>query len=150
MVTAQTSLATIDAGRFVVSSVLFHALVTHARSTEPEECCGIGIGPVGSVAEFHPLANVHEQPVTRYEIASSDQLHLHLRAEDNEWETTLVFHSHPATEPYPSATDLSLAGWPDAIYAIMGLAGDEPELRAFRLRDGQVEELAVVVEPAAD
>jgi proteasome lid subunit RPN8/RPN11 len=128
---------------FHVSPELLERMVAHGRAWAPKECCAVGIGPVGEVAEFHELDNVHETPVTRYEIASADQLRLHLRCEDEGWDTTLVFHTHPATEPYPSATDLQLAGWPDATYAIMGLAGEEPLLRAYRIVDGVVTELAV-------
>ncbi|MCW2924071.1 MAG: Mov34/MPN/PAD family protein [Thermoleophilia bacterium] len=137
------TLARVEEGAFVVSGDLFGRMVEHARAAAPNECCGLGLGAPGAVAEFHPLDNVHETPVTRYEIAAADQLRLHLRAEDEGWDTTLVFHSHPATEPYPSATDLALAGWPDAVYAILGLAGPEPLLRAYRIRDGEVAELDV-------
>ena len=138
-------LATVDADGLRVSRGLFDRMVAHGRTWAPRECCGIGIGPFGTVAEFHELDNVHETPVTRYEIASRDQLRLHLRAEGEGWETTLVFHTHPATEPYPSATDLALAGWPDAVYAIMGLSGEAPLLRAYRIVDGIVDELDVAV-----
>jgi proteasome lid subunit RPN8/RPN11 len=128
----------------VVPPELWSAMVAHARAAAPEECCAIGIGPAGTVAEFHALANVHEQPVTRYEIDARDQLRLHLRAEVERWETTLVFHSHPATEPVPSITDTTLAGWPDAVYAILSLADPEaPLLRAWSIVDGASRELAV-------
>ncbi|MCW2959830.1 MAG: Mov34/MPN/PAD family protein [Thermoleophilia bacterium] len=132
------------ATRFDVSPELWEQLVTLARAEKPKECCGVGIGPVGEVARFHALENVHEEPITRYEISSKDQLRVHLEAEDNGWDVTLVFHSHPATEPYPSATDLALAGWPDAVYAIIGMADpDQPLLRAYRIVDAVITELDV-------
>lgn len=135
---------------FIVTPELLERFVAHAAAAAPNECCGVGLGPTDEVLEFHELDNVHETPVTRYEIAPADQLRLFLQAEDQGWDTTLVFHSHPATEPYPSATDLALAGWPDATYAILGLAGAEPLLRAYRIRDGVVTELTVSVDaPAA-
>jgi proteasome lid subunit RPN8/RPN11 len=138
------ALATATAEAFVVTPELWEELVAFGRAEKPKECCGIGIGPTGEVTEFHQLENVHEEPVTRYEISARDQLRLHLHAEDQGWDTTLVFHTHPATEPYPSATDLALAGWPDAVYAIMGLADpDAPILRAYRIVGGEVTELAV-------
>jgi [CysO sulfur-carrier protein]-S-L-cysteine hydrolase len=112
-------------------------------ASAPYECCGIGIGPAGEVHEFHPLANVHEQPRTRYEIAAADQLRIYKRADDLDWQITLVFHSHPATEPFPSTTDLDLAGWPDAVYAILGCATTPPTLRAYRIVERVVTELAV-------
>lgn len=139
------TLARADHDRFELSRSLLTAMVVHARADHPRECCGLGLGPLDEIAEFHPLDNVHETPITRYEIAAADQLRLHLRAEERGWDTTLVFHSHPATEPYPSATDLALGGWPGAVYAIIGLADDEPLLRAYRIRDRAIVELEVIV-----
>jgi len=131
---------------FTLSQELYDRLVEFGRSHAPEECVGIGLGAApGEVAEFHPVPNVHEHPVTRYHVSAADQLRLHLHAEDRGWLTTLVFHTHPATEPYPSPTDLALAAWPDAIYAIMGLGTDQPVLRAFRIVGGDVTELPVHV-----
>jgi proteasome lid subunit RPN8/RPN11 len=52
-----------------------------------------------------------------------------------------IFHSHVATGAYPSRTDVELAAYPDATYLILSLADqDAPVLRAYRIRDGQVDE----------
>jgi proteasome lid subunit RPN8/RPN11 len=128
----------------VLTPKLWERLQAFGLTEKPQECCGIGLGPVGEVREFHPVENVHEQPVTRYEISSKDQLRLYRRAEEMGWEITLVFHTHPATEPEPSVTDRALAGWPAAVYAILGLAEPSaPKLRAWRILDDAVTELAV-------
>lgn len=124
---------------------LVNQLMAFARANVPNECCGVGLGPAGSITEFHPIENVHETPRTRYEISAADQLRLFQRADARDWETTFVFHTHPETEPYPSATDVQLAGWPDAIYAIMGMGTAEPVLRAYRIRHGQIDECTVTV-----
>jgi len=129
--------------RLVLPTELTGRLTAFGRALSPAECCGIGIGPAGEIAEFHAVPNVHEQPVTRYEVPAADQLRIYLRAEARGWGITFVFHTHPATEPYPSATDVALAAWPDAVYAIMGLAGDAPTLRAYRIVDEVVVELPV-------
>lgn len=134
-------------GRIEIGSALWDQLVAFGEAHSPEECCGVGIGPAGRVCEFLPVINVHEAPVTRYEISAADQLHIFQRADDRDWDVTLVFHTHPATEPYPSVTDISLAGWPDAVYAILGLGGETPLLRAYEIRDGNVTELAVQAGP---
>lgn len=112
---------------------------------KPRECCGVGIGPAGEVREFIPVENIASEPITRYEISSADQLRIHKAASAEGWDVTLVFHTHPATEPVPSITDRTLAAWPDAVYAILGL-GAQPDLRAWRIRggvDGDVTELGV-------
>ncbi|MBC7643580.1 MAG: M67 family metallopeptidase, partial [Thermoleophilia bacterium] len=127
--------------RLVLPTDLYDRLVAFGQTVAPEECCGIGIGPTGEIAEFHPLVNVHHEPVTRYEASAADQLRLYLRADERGWDTTFVFHTHPATEPYPSVTDVALAAWPDAVYAILGLANEQPLLRAYRIIDEVITEL---------
>jgi proteasome lid subunit RPN8/RPN11 len=129
---------------FAVTAPLWHAMLAHARAAAPEECCAVGIGEPGHVRELHLVPNVHPTPVTRYEIASADQLAVFQRGMEHGWDTTLVFHSHPATEPVPSATDRQLAAWPDAVYAILSLANPvAPLLRAWRISDGAAVELPV-------
>ena len=46
----------------------------------------------------------------------------------------VVYHSHPrSSDPAPSETDVRLAYYPAAVYFIVGLGGEEPCLRAFRI-----------------
>jgi proteasome lid subunit RPN8/RPN11 len=44
------------------------------------------------------------------------------------------YHSHPDSAPLPSPTDLAEATYPDHLYLIVGLAGDEPDVRLYRLQ----------------
>ena len=135
-----------EAPGLVLVPRLWERLQAFGLTEQPRECCGVGIGPVGEVREFHPLENVAAEPITRYEISPADQLRIHKRAAANDWDVTLVFHTHPATDPVPSPTDRTLAAWPDAVYAILGLGGERPDLRAWRIRgglDGEVAQLLV-------
>ena len=63
------------------------------------------------------------------------------------WDLVGIFHSHTFTEAYPSRTDVELAAYPDATYLILSLADqDAPVLRGFRIRDGQVDEVPLLLE----
>jgi proteasome lid subunit RPN8/RPN11 len=66
--------------------------------------------------------------------------------EDSGLDLGAIYHSHTRTEPYPSQTDINLAFYPDAVYVIVGLAGDQPDVRAFQIRDGQVQEAELEIE----
>lgn len=57
-----------------------------------------------------------------------------------------IYHSHPATEAYPSPTDQALAFWPEVLYLICSLTIPEsPVIRAFQLKNEQVREVSIVV-----
>ena len=57
-----------------------------------------------------------------------------------------IYHSHTRSEPYPSQTDVNLAFHPDALYVIVGLASREPDVRAYRIVDGRIEDAELEVE----
>lgn len=123
----------------------FDTLVAHARSDHPYEVCGLlGFRPDGSVVHF-PISNA-ERSMTYYVMDGRELLKAMREIEDEEWEFA-IYHSHTHTEAYPSRTDIELAAYPDAYYLIVTLQDrDEPAIRGFRIRDGEVTEVPVVVE----
>jgi proteasome lid subunit RPN8/RPN11 len=56
-----------------------------------------------------------------------------------------IYHSHTRSAPYPSQTDINLAFYPDTLYIIIGLAGHDPEVRAYTIRDGKVADAVLTV-----
>jgi proteasome lid subunit RPN8/RPN11 len=126
------------------------AIVAHARRDHPDEACGIVAGPVGSgraerVVEMTNAA----RSMTQYEFEPAEQLRVYREMDDRDEEAVVVYHSHTATEAYPSRTDVRYASQPDAHYVLVstrehgaqtGLAGDEVEFRSFRIVDGEVTE----------
>ena len=129
---------------------LVEAMVAHARRDHPDEACGVLAGPVGSdrAERFIPMVNAARSP-TFYEFDSMDLLKLYRELEANNEVPVVIYHSHTATEAYPSRTDISYAGAPDAHYVLVSTRDpNEHELRSFRIIDGKVtEEPVVVVEP---
>lgn len=119
------------------------ALVAHARSDAPYEVCGmLGIAPDGTIHHYR-ITN-DERSMTYYSMNPKQMLHAMRDIEDNEWEL-VIYHSHTHTRAWPSATDVRLAAYPEATYAIITLQDrDHPEIRAFRIRDGEVIERQVV------
>ena len=65
-------------------------------------------------------------------------LRVHDRLDEEDLEVGAIYHSHTRTEPVPSQTDINLAFYPEALYIIVGLAGQDPDVRAFRIVDGRV------------
>ena len=126
---------------FVLPDHLREAVVGHARDETPRECCGVLVGPPGRAEESVRLSNV-APGVTLYEIDAAELFQLEFRTlPARGWEIVAVYHSHPASEAWPSATDVALAAWPDACYLICSLADPAaPVVRAFAIIDGVARE----------
>lgn len=121
-------------------------MVAHARAGLPNEACGVIAGRDGAPAKIYLTANAEQSPY-RYNIDPRELKVIYDEMDEQGWEMLVVFHSHVATEAYPSRTDVRLAVWfPEAHYVIISLAEDEPSIRSFRIVDGEVteEELEIV------
>ena len=115
------------------------ALVAHAESDFPFEVCGLlGIEGDGAIRHF-PIDNA-ERSMTYYVMDAKQMLRAMREIEDDELDL-VIYHSHTHTQAYPSATDIRLAAYPEATYAIVTLQDrDAPDIRAFWIRDGEVVE----------
>ena len=130
-------------------------MIAHARADHPDEACGVIVGPEGAdrPSRVVPMINAERSPTFfRFDAAEQFQLYKDLDAADEE--IVVVYHSHTGTEAYPSRTDISYAGEPQAHYVLVstrehgaqtGLAGDTVEFRSFRIVDGEVAEEDVEV-----
>jgi proteasome lid subunit RPN8/RPN11 len=130
-----------------IDRAIHDAIVAHARADHPDEACGVVAGPAGSdrPARFVPMLNAARSP-TFYEFDSADLLALYQEMDANDEEPVVVYHSHTATEAYPSRTDVALAQEPGAHYVLVSTREpDQTEFRSFRIVDGQVSEEPVEV-----
>jgi len=107
-------------------------------------------GPAGSddPQRFIPMVNAARSP-TFYEFDSGDLLKLYREMDERGEEPVVIYHSHTATEAYPSRTDVALAAEPNAHYVLVSTRDpDEHEFRSFRIVDGVVtEEPVKIIEP---
>lgn len=126
----------------VIRADLVDAMIAHARADHPDEACGVLAGPEGSDRPERHIAMINaERSPTFYRFDAQEQLKV-WRAMENEGDAPIViYHSHTATEAYPSRTDVSLAAEPDAHYLLVSTRdpGDE-EVRSYRIIDGVVTE----------
>ena len=126
---------------------LVDEIVAHARRDHPDEACGVIAGPAGSdrPERFIPMVNAARSP-TFYEFDSLDLLALYKEMDARDEEPVVVYHSHTATEAYPSRTDITLAQEPGAHYVLVSTReADSAEFRSYRIVDGEVTEEEVEV-----
>ncbi len=136
-----------------IDQATYDAIVAHAKRDHPVEACGIVAGPEGSdrPERFIEMVNAAGSP-TFYEYDSTDLLELYKDMDARDEEPVVIYHSHTATEAYPSVTDINLAGEPGAHYVLVSTRehgnNDGPvEFRSYSIIDGVVTEEDVDVVP---
>ncbi len=120
-------------------------IVAQARDEAPNECCGMIAARDGTAVTLHPARNAAASPL-RYEIDGMEQYRIQSAIEDAGHDLGAIYHSHTRSAPLPSQTDINLAFYPDALYIIVGVAGEEADVRAWRIADGSVEEAGLEIE----
>ena len=118
-------------------------MLAHARRELPNEACGLLAGRDGRVEHLYPMRNADASRLT-YRLDPKEQLAVFNEIEEKGWELVAIYHSHTHTEAYPSETDRRQAFYPEAHYVLLSLAdGISPAVRAFRIKDGEVDEQEV-------
>lgn len=134
-----------------ISKHAYAEMVAAALDAYPYEACGLVAGPPSAgggagdrAPTYHPCRNIAESARV-YTLDPKD----HLRAEDAAdalgFEINGVVHSHTHSEPYPSPTDVASAPDPSWHYVIVSLKREAPEVRSYRIVDGEITEEPVVI-----
>ncbi|MDQ2791340.1 MAG: M67 family metallopeptidase [Actinomycetota bacterium] len=134
-------------GVLMIRRDLVDAMVGHARRDHPDEACGVVAGPVGSDRPERLIEMINaERSPTFYRFDAAEQLRVWRAMDAADEEPVVIYHSHTATEAYPSRTDTSYASQPDAHYVLVSTRDpDTHELRSYRIIDGAVTEEPVEV-----
>jgi [CysO sulfur-carrier protein]-S-L-cysteine hydrolase len=122
-----------------VPNAIYDEMVQHALADAPNECCGMIASRNGEAVRLYRAVNAAASPL-KYEIDGAEQYRIQMAIDDADLELGAIYHSHTRSDPYPSQTDINLAFYPDAVYVIVGVAGAEPVVRAYFIRDGDVAE----------
>ena len=125
----------------VISQRIYDAMIAHAKKGYPNEACGILAGPAKDTASvFFPMKNVDEAAVS-YFMDPKEQLLVFKQMRQKGVEMRGIFHSHVASEAYPSQKDARLAFYPAASYLIVSLSDmKKPVLRSFKIMEEKVAE----------
>ena len=138
----------------VVPASISQAIVAQARAEYPNEACGVIVGDdaaaSGGVAlHYVPTRNEAASPF-RYRVHPDDLLRLTIEVDDADQAFWGIVHSHVRSPAVPSPTDIGAATYPEALYLLVSLSDDEadpatgaPNLRAWRIVDGAIHEVAV-------
>ena len=135
----------------LIDAALLDDVVAHAREEYDAECCGLlgyradGDGGTIRAVRVHRARNVFASR-KRFEIDGKELLHVLDDFERDGLELGAIYHSHTHTAPVPSQTDINFAAnWPGLEWVIVGLAGEEPEVRCYLIEAGVVREVELRV-----
>lgn len=134
--------------------------MAHAVAGLPYEACGLfaakqgtaeqGVSEKGvaEICQFYPMKNAAASQMI-YQLDGKENLEVEIRAEDAGLEIIGVMHSHTHTPAYPSPTDVADASRFDPFgmmhFVIVSLEHEEPYLRSFKIKDGEIAEEEVLV-----
>ena len=129
-----------------IARSLVDEIVAHAREDAPDECCGMIAAQDGRAVRVHRIRNKDASPL-RYTLDPMQQFEVEEAIEEAGHRVGAIYHSHTRSAPYPSQTDINLASplYAESLYVIVGVAGPEADVRAFRIADGQVSETPLEV-----
>lgn len=125
---------------------VYEQIIQHAKQGYPNEACGL-LGGVAadSAVSFYPMRNV-DQAAISYFMDPKEQLQVFKAMRAQSEQLTGIFHSHVASEAYPSSKDVRLAFYPEVSYLIVSLTDiDHPVLRSYRITDEIITEEEVVM-----
>lgn len=121
---------------------IFDQIIAHARESSPHETCGLLAGKDNLINKIFELENKElESPKTRYALDPVQQFAVLKKIHTSDKQLLGIYHSHPASPAYPSATDVKLAFYPEAAYFICSLATVKPVLKAFRIENEKITEI---------
>ena len=131
-------------------------MVAHARDDLPNEACGMVHGRGGEPIAVYRVKNASASPY-RYEMDPLQMMRIERQRDDEGEELFAIYHSHVASQAYPSPTDVRMAFfppgeterepmYPETYYILVSLEHEEADVRAFNIRrGGEVEEAPIEV-----
>ena len=128
-----------------ISREIVAQIFAQGRRETPNEACGYLAGKDGRVVKALALTNVDHSP-EHFSLDPKEQFAAvrQLRAEG--LALLGVYHTHPATPARPSAEDIRLAYDPSTVYVIASLQPGGQDIRAFRIRQGEVADETLAIE----
>jgi len=117
---------------------IINDLFEHAQTGLPEEVCGYLVGTGREVTRQFRLTNI-DHSNEHFSFDPKEQFQVVRDARKAGLEILANYHSHPETPARPSQEDIRLAYDPNISYVIVSLAAEIPDVRSFRIKNGEVE-----------
>ena len=121
-----------------IPRAVYDSIVAHCDREYPKEACGLLAGTDGSVAQAYPMTNVENSPIG-YAMDPKEQLLVEKQMRQRQQRLIGIYHSHTASDAYPSSVDVSLAISPDVSYVLVSLKNRrQPVLNSYRIDGARI------------
>lgn len=129
-----------------VLRTVYEAMIAHVLKTPSEESCGLLSGRNETISRIFTTANVAQEKATRYEAEPLAVRRILEEIDEAGQDHLGIFHSHPNSPAYPSATDRRLAAY-DVYYLVISLKDRRrPVTRAFKIHKAHPGDVEAVVQ----
>ncbi len=116
-----------------LSRKLYDEVIAHCQRESPKEACGILAGKDELIEQVYPMTNVDASPIG-YSMDPREQLRLEKTMRQAGQSLLGIYHSHTASEAYPSSVDVSLAISPEISYVLVSLKDrTHPAICSYRI-----------------
>jgi len=123
-----------------IARSLLDEIIDHARRDAPNECCGVVSVANGDARSVFALKNLAASPM-KFEVGA-DLVPVMEEIDEAGLELGAIYHSHTRTAPYPSQTDVNFSvNWPGVEWIIVGITGDDVDVRSYLIDGGRIEEI---------
>ena len=119
----------------------------YALAQLPAEACGLIAGKNGKAQLIIPIANVAAISEHHFEMEPKSMVRAIFDIETQGLTLIGIYHSHPKSDPIPSQIDIQQSRYPDVYHLIVGLAGNEPTFSAWKIKQHEVEAVALHIGP---
>lgn len=125
---------------------IVNQLLHHAQQSSDNEVCGLIAGKDGVPSRCYPIANIASAPQRLFAMDPAQQIAAMRSMREHGEELFAIYHSHPASPPFPSAADLAQANYPETLYLIISLhTRGVLEMQGFLLRGNAVTQVPLEI-----
>jgi [CysO sulfur-carrier protein]-S-L-cysteine hydrolase len=125
---------------------LANELLHLAQLSPTQEVCGLVSSIQQRPSKCYPITNVASQPERQFLLDASQQIAALKTMRQQGEELFAIYHSHPKSPALPSATDLAMATYEDALYLIISLnTKGVLEMRGFYIQQQTAKEVVLTL-----
>lgn len=129
-----------------IPALLVSEILAHCQREYPKEACGILAGR-DQAEQAYPMTNVEDSPIG-YAMDPKEQLQVEKQMRQRGQRMIGIYHSHTASDAYPSSVDVRLAISSDIAYVLVSLKDRAcPVVKSYRIEGSTITSEEVVVEP---